>query len=160
MFHVELRQFPHMTREFNLHREQLQARVLGPWVRGQPVEAGDRRWAPDRAKIAIYEGPALATEEIGMGRGWANVTKDSEDVTSRVLDEARAAVASPPALDELKTRLLGRASEEPLTMSGVLGIAAEMRSDLSANERLELANRAIWELLDEGRLVLSSSAGR
>ena len=62
MFHLELRQFPHQTRDFNLTREQLEASVVGPWVRGELVALGDRRWDPERAKLAIYEGRALATE--------------------------------------------------------------------------------------------------
>jgi hypothetical protein len=157
VFHVELRQFPHMTREFNLDREQLDARVLRPWVRGEAVELGERRWAPDRARLAIYEGRAVESDEIGMGRGWGNVTKTAEDVTARVLDEARRAAASPPALDRLKALLVARAQEQPLKMATVLGLAGELRSDSSANERVELANRAIWELLQEERLTLSAA---
>jgi hypothetical protein len=157
-FHVELRQFPHMTREFNLEREQLDARVLRPWVRDEAIELGDRRWAPDRAKLAVYEGRALDGDEIGMGRGWGNVTKTAEEVTARVLDEVRRAVASPPALNQLKALLVARADRQPLKMAAVLGLAGEIQSDSSKNERVELAHRAIWELLQEERLMLSAGS--
>ena len=46
VFHVELRQFPHQTRAFNLTREELDARILGPWVSAGGVELDDRRWSP------------------------------------------------------------------------------------------------------------------
>ena len=75
MFHVELRQFPHVARAFNLTREQLDERFVRAWVSGVPVEHEDRRWAPDRARLAILEGPELRLDEIGMGRGWATVGK-------------------------------------------------------------------------------------
>jgi hypothetical protein len=155
VFHVELRQFPNSTRAFNLTREELDAKILGPWVRGTPVELHERRWSPDRAKLEVYEGRALATEEIGLGRGWANVTRTGEAVTERVLEEARQSVRSAPELEQLKDELLARASAGPLSMSAVLDLAGELRSELSANERVELAARAIWELLQDGSLELS-----
>ncbi len=73
MFHVELRQFPHQARAFNLTRDQLEARILGPWVSGGSIELDDRHWLPDRARLTIYEGPHLAPDQLGMGRGWQNV---------------------------------------------------------------------------------------
>src|SRR5205807_523173 len=109
MFHVELRQFPHVARAFNLTREELDGRVTRRWVQGQMVELDDRRWAPERAKLAIYEGRALAVEEIGLGRGWANVTRTGEAVTDRVLGEMREAIETPRALQALKHELVDRA---------------------------------------------------
>ena len=158
VFHVELRQFPNSTRAFNLTREELDAKILAPWVRGQPVELHERRWSPDRAKLAVYEASSLATEDMGMGRGWANVTRTGEEVTDRVLEDARDAVQSPPSLDALKSQLLVRSAERPLTMMQILDLAGDVRADLSANERIELAGRAIWELLQEGELVLARAA--
>ena len=155
MYHVELRQFPHSTRAFNLSRDQLDARIVMPWVRGQAIELHDRRWLPERAKLTIYEAPELATEDMGMGRGWANVTRSGEEVTGRVLEEMRHAVESPPVLGELKDNLVARAEQGPLAMADVLALAGGLRSDLTPNERIDLAARAIWELLGEGRLTLS-----
>jgi hypothetical protein len=146
-----------VAREFNLEREELDARVLGPWVRGHAIEVGDRRWSPQRATIEVYEGRALATEEIGMGRGWANVTRTAEDVTGRVLEEAHAALRSPPALEQLKSEILARSTAAPLGMEDLVDLVGGLRSDLSANERIELAARAVWELLREGRLNLARS---
>ena len=155
MFHIELRQFPHVTREFNWSKEQLDARVLSAWVRGEAIELAERRWAPDRAKLVVYEGRELATDEIGMGRGWSNVTRSGEEVTARVLDEARATAQSPPALEALKHELLTRSAEGPVGMAEVLAMAGKLEPRLPAAQRLELAGRAIWELLQDDRLKLS-----
>jgi hypothetical protein len=46
MFHVELRQFPHQTRAFNLSREELDDRIVGPWIEGAPIEMDDYRCCP------------------------------------------------------------------------------------------------------------------
>ena len=73
MFHLELRQFPHVARAFNLSREELERRFVGPWVSGQAIDQDDRRWSPEKARLTILEGPELRLEEIGLGRGWANL---------------------------------------------------------------------------------------
>ncbi|HEY2438347.1 MAG TPA: hypothetical protein VGH93_14290 [Solirubrobacteraceae bacterium] len=158
MFHVELRQFPHQARAFNLTVEELQARIISPWAAGQPVQLQDRRWDPARAKLAVYEGREMATDEIGMGRGWATVTREGDEVTERVLEDARQALRSPPALDELKAEILTRADQTPVSMALLLDVVAQVQSDLSATERVDLARRAIWELLEDGSLELSRAA--
>ncbi len=152
MFHAELRQFPYATRAFNLSRQELDARIVGPWVRGHAVELDDRRWSPDRAKLVIYEGRALATEEIGMGRGWSNVTRTGEDVTERVVQEVRGSVESPPTLETIKREILARA---PIDMAQLLQLVGDLEPGTSDSERLELAARSIWELLQAGSLTLS-----
>ena len=155
MFHVELRQFPHQARAFNLTNEELQARIVSRWVAGQPIELQDRRWDPARAKLAIYEARGLATDELGMGRGWATVSREGEDVTDRLLEGARDALRSPPAIDDLKAEILARATQAPVSLALVLDVAGQLGSDLSATERVRLATRAIWELLEDGSLELS-----
>ena len=157
MFHVELRQFPHVARAFNLTREDLDARITRPWVRGEAVELDDRRWAPERARIAIYEGRALAIEEIGLGRGWANVTRMGEAVTDRLLAEARQAVESPPALDALKQELARRAARTAVGMDEALELAAQLDPDAPEGERLALARRSVLELLSDGVVKLSGA---
>jgi hypothetical protein len=157
MFHLELRQFPHVARAFNWTREELDARILRPWVQGRPVRWDDRSWPPDKAKLSIYEGPELPVEALGMGRGWGNVTKNGEDATGRLLEEARAAAKSPPALDGLKQAIVERSARAPVGFEELLALAAELAADADANQRLELAVRAMWELLREGRVRLSGA---
>jgi len=105
VFHVELRQFPHTARAFNLTREQVHARILVPWLRREIVVLDSQQFAPERAKLKIYEGPKLESVDMGMGRGWQNATRTGVDVTERELQSAvvpapqaaPAAQATPPA---------------------------------------------------------------
>ena len=150
MFHVELRQFPHQTRAFNLTREELDVRILGPLLSGGGVELDDRRWATDRARLTIYDGPALSADQLGMGRGWANVTRDGEDVTERLLAEA----AHPPAVAQLKRELVERVADEPLVLGAVIELAGERYPQSRVSERLALCEQAVWELLHEGAVQL------
>jgi hypothetical protein len=154
VFHLELRQFPHVARAFNLARDELDARILTPWIQGKAVELSDRRWAPERAKLTIYEGRALATEEIGMGRGWSNATRSGEAVTQRLLAEAERSVKAPPALIVLKQELLARCAEGTLGLNRVVELARFEEPSRRASERLALAEQAVWELLHEGQVGL------
>ncbi|HEY2161095.1 MAG TPA: hypothetical protein VGH24_07305 [Solirubrobacteraceae bacterium] len=155
MFHVELRQFPHVARAFNLSREELGARILAPLEAGRRVELNEQRFSPEKVKVTVYEGPELAVEEMGMGRGWGNATKGGEDVTERVLAEARQAAESPPALEELKEAVAARAAGATLGYEELLEMAGRLAADLDANQRVGLVARAVWELLREKRVRLS-----
>jgi hypothetical protein len=159
MFHLELRQFPHVTRAFNWTREELDARVLQPLAAGRPVELNDRRWSLEKLKLTVYEGRELEIEEIGMGRGWGNVTKTGEDVTERLLAAARQAVELPPALDGLKRALVERTARTPVGFDELLELAGQLAVDADANHRVGLAARAVWELLREGRVRLVGADG-
>lgn len=153
MFHVELRQFPHQTRAFNLTREELDARILGPWVSGGGVELDDRRWTSDRARLTIYEGPALTGDQLGLGRGWANVTREGEDATERLLAEA----AHPPPVAELKRELVERSADGPLALGAVVDLAGERYPQSRVSERLALCEQAVWELLHEGAVQVTTA---
>jgi hypothetical protein len=150
VFHVELRQFPHQARAFNLTREELDARVLGPWLSAGGVDLDDRRWTSDRARLTIYDGPALSADQLGMGRGWGNVTREGEDVTERLLAEA----AHPPPVAELKRELVERVAGEPLALGAVIELAGERYPQARVSERLALCEQAVWELLHEGTVEL------
>lgn len=144
MFHIELRQFPHSWREFNLSRPELDGRVVGPWLRGQPVRLGDRRWDPEKARLTIYEAPELRTEDMGMGRGWGNVTRSGEDVTARLL-----AGGEPPPHD-VHAAILSRAVE-PLDLVAVVELAGPAGL---VGPRVVAAERAVRVLLRDGLATL------
>jgi hypothetical protein len=150
MFHVELRQFPHQTRAFNLSREELDARIVGPWSAAGAVELDDRHWSSDRAKLTIYEGPELAPDQLGLGRGWANVTRSGEDVTARVLAER----AQPPPVVELKRELLERCAHEAVPLELLVELTGERYPQSRVSERLAVCEQAVWELLHEGSVRL------
>ncbi len=157
MFHLEFRQFPHVARAFNLSEEEVLARVAAPWAAGQTIVWEDRRWAPDRARLTILEGPELATADIGMGRGWANASRTSEDVTATLLAHASAGTAAqePPGF---KAELLGLCADGWVGLSEAVRLAGAMQPQARASERLALAEQSVWELLHEGRLDLAVSA--
>ncbi len=150
MFHVELRRFPHVARAFNLSAEELQQRIVTPWVAGAAIDFDERTWEPARTKLAIYEGPEVRSEDMGLGRGWAAATRAGAEVTARVLDEARASV------DHFKAELLTCAR---LTLDEVVALVGRTHPGARVSDRLALAERAVWELLHEGRLGLFGAHG-
>lgn len=150
MFHVELRQFPHQARAFNLTREQLQARIVGPWTSGGAIELDDRRWFSDRAKLTIYEGPELSGDQLGLGRGWANVTRSGEDVTARLLAERE----QPAPVAALKLDVLDRCAYGPLALRRLVELTGERYPQSRVSERLALCEQAVWELLHDGSVQL------
>jgi hypothetical protein len=158
VFHVQLRQFPHVARAFNLTSEELSARLLEPWVRGGTVRLQDRRWDPARARLTIYEGPELRLDEIGLGRGWANVTRVGADVTVTLLEQARGDIEGRAPTDRLKAGIQARCASAPLALSDVVALAGS--EQMRASERLALAEQAVWELLHAGtvRLVRAGEA--
>lgn len=141
MFHLELRQFPHLTRVFNLTRDELEQRILGAWVAGRDVELNDRRWSPQKARLTIYERERLGPEEIGLGRGWGNVTRQGKDVTAQLLDQASLGV-------EALKRAVRERAEGGLSWKEVLALAGG--DDATAQ-------RAVWELLLAGELKLHAT---
>jgi hypothetical protein len=150
VFHVELRRFPHVARVFNLTPEELEDRIVKPWVAGVAVELEDRRWEPARTRLAIYEAPEVPTEDRGLGRGWANVTRAGQEVTARLLDIARASV------ENFKAELL---THPRLTLAEVVALAGQSHPRARASDRLALAERAVWELMHEGRLTIRGPDG-
>lgn len=163
MFHVELRRFPYVARAFNLSEQELDTRIVQPFTRGVAVEFDDRTWPADRkTKMMIYEGPSIASEDRGLGRGWSLVTRDGENVTAEVLEAARGRVreASPQvAVPGLKEQLIAAAADG-ISPGEAVAIAARGRLGVRASEALALAEQAVWELLHEGALTLVREGSR
>ena len=155
MFHVELRQFPHQTRAFNLTREEIDERILRPWVAGERLELNDRRWAPDRATLAIYEAPMLAVGDMGLGRGWQNVTRTGKDVTEQLLTESRAVGSDVPTADDFRAEIAARALAGAIPLPGLVEIAGDWYPQSRVSERIALCERVVWELLHSVPVELS-----
>ncbi len=160
MFHVQIRQSVNVSREFNLTEEELRRRILAPWAAGALIRSGDRQWAPERAKLSIYEGPELRPDEIGMGRGWGNVTKHGTEVTAQLLADsgrAQAATTLPPPtseLDQCKQEIVRRACEGALELGECIAIAGSLRFGSRVSERLALAELAVCEIIHTGAITL------
>ena len=123
MYHLELRQFPHVARVFNLTRDELEARFVRPWVGGAMIDHDDRRWAPERSRLKILEGPEPQADELGLGRGWASATRTGTDVTDAVIAQARRGAEARPEVEALKVAI-GEVAGTPLGFQDVMALAA------------------------------------
>jgi hypothetical protein len=131
VFHVQLRQFPHSARAYNLSRAELVQRFTRPWAGGQEVATEDRRWAPQKARLTIYESRPLRADEVAIGRGWGNVEREGADVTERELAAVRLAPAaarppaagSPPALAAVKDELVALTGIAPIPLARAVSLA-------------------------------------
>lgn len=163
MFHIQLRQSVNVSREFNLSEEELNLRILTPWKANALIASGDRKWAPERTRLTIYEGPELGPGEIGMGRGWGNVTKRGTDVTARMLAAepasapVPAAAPAPPAgeLERCRQEIVRRAREGAFPLPECIEIAGALRFGSRVSERLAVAEQAVWELLHMNAIELT-----
>lgn len=153
VFHLELRQFPHVARVFNLDRAELDARFLRPWVRGTMIDQDDRRWPPERTRLKVLSGPPVRPDELGLGRGWGAATKDSEDVTDAVIGDTRRGAEATPAVEALKEQVARRA-QEPVGFPVVAALAGAAHPGWRASEQLGVAEQAVWELLHQGRVTM------
>jgi hypothetical protein len=164
VFHVEVRQFPNVTRAFNLSQAELNAKVLVPWSRGQVVVLGEREWEPAKSKLTVLEGREVGQDELGLGRGWANASRDAENVTDRVLaalPATGARGAGPTAsggLATFKDVVVAQSAADRLAVHQVMWLANSRHPEIRISERLALAEQAVWELLHEGRLNMLKRA--
>jgi hypothetical protein len=104
------------------------------------------------------EGPELRVDEIGMGRGWATVTKTSRDVTETVLAAGQRGVQDRVAVETFKAEVRG-AARTPVSFPDVVALAVAEHPEWRVSERLALAEQAIWELLYQGGLRLVGPEG-
>jgi hypothetical protein len=154
VFHVEIRQFPHVARAFNLSEQELDRQITAPWAQALPFEFQDRRWTPSKAKLTIYEGPALDSADIGIGRGWGNVTRTSTDVTAARLSAPRPD-AVVPEFESFRAALVTHAAQEPLTAADAMAVARERWPEATPEELAAVSARAIWQLLAEGSVAVA-----
>lgn len=151
MYHLELRQFPHVARVFNLDRGQLDVQFLRPWVGGAMIEHDDRRWAPDRTRLKVLEGPRLSRDEMGLGRGWATASRTCEDVTATVIAEAQRGASARPEVEALKDAI-GEVASTPISFGDVMALAEAAHPNWRPSEQLGLAEQVVWEMLHQGRI--------
>jgi hypothetical protein len=158
MYHLELRQFPKKVNRYNLSGEQVGAIVI-PWVQERIVELGEQKWSPHAATLTLYEAPEVSLDGISMGRGWRTVEKTGEDVTERVLAEARDAVASGAADDHAPQGAPESAAAAPA--AGASGAGPQLAADaIALGVQLgALLGADAAALLDTWRAVASRSAG-
>jgi hypothetical protein len=160
MFHIELRQFPHNMCHFNMTEQELFAQIVDGWAQEQWIELGDRKWNPHQSKLIVLEGPRIPVEQLSMGRGWPTAQRQGEDVTERVIAQAKQAaqpaqpaqpaVASQAAVtapavgqgDQLQA-LLG---DDPAALLQAWRLASERRPEMAPSAALALAERTLSSL--------------
>ena len=147
MLHLELRQFPHSARAFNLAPADI-AGLLAAWVAGTPVDWGEREWEPRKAKLTILEGPELPPSELGMGRGWPAAQRAGQEVTFELLAGARA-----PAAEDRRADVLALCGSAPRTLDELIQQAGGSGPERAALER------AVWALVVAGELRLLRRPG-
>jgi hypothetical protein len=157
MYHLELRQFPHNLCRFNLTKQELFGSVVAAWAREQWIELGERKWSPHQAKLTVLEGPRIPMEQLTMGRGWRNAQRNSEDVTERVLAQAKASddvtartadtATGPPAPREAPDgALLPLLGSDPAALLQAWRLAAARRPELTPSASLALAEATLSSL--------------
>jgi hypothetical protein len=89
-FHIEVATGRRHARSFNLTEEELGRTVLDPWLTGNPILLGDRRWSrgDDETRLRVLEGPQLSVQDLAFSQGWANAERSATDVTVTVLEAA------------------------------------------------------------------------
>jgi hypothetical protein len=173
-YHIELRQFPHNFCHFNLSEQQLR-RIVEPWLAGESVELGERKWDPHRAKLTILEGSPIPNDQLTMGRGWSVARREGKDVTRRVLAQpterphpaelpATDSASATSLADSLALEVLASLSDRPAMLSEAWRLAAARFPGSSAEQSLALAEQALRSLLRSRLIVLmlprSASPGR
>jgi hypothetical protein len=164
MFHIELRQFPHNMCHFNMTERELMDTIVDGWAREQWIEMGERKWNPHQSKLTVIEGPEIPVQQLSMGRGWPSAQRNGEDVTERMIAQAKRAIgvegAAPAgertqiagiapdrvAMEQLQT-LLG---EDPAALLQAWRLASERRRELTPSEALALAEQTLSSL-DAGK---------
>lgn len=154
MYHLELRQFPHVARVFNLSRDELETQFVRPWIAGTIIEHDDRRWTPERARLLILEGPELRMDELGMGRGWGSASKSSTDVTDAILGAARRGAEARPEVESLKDAV-DEVAARAISFGDVMALAVAAQPTWRPSEQLALAEQTVWEMLHQQRLALT-----
>ena len=83
------------ARVFNLNREDLLSKVVGPWLENRVIEMGEREWLPEESSLKILDGPQMDPPDLSYGQGWSNAERKSEDVTLQMLQDAPAPRRNP-----------------------------------------------------------------
>jgi hypothetical protein len=129
-FHVEISAGLHRARVFNLNREDLLAKVVGPWLEDRRIAMGEREWEPRASSLKILEGPDMEQTDLSFGQGWSNAERASANVTREVLS-----TAPPPRQPD--AFVVETSSPESVTADLVAGHDSRAVHWAEARERLD-----------------------
>jgi hypothetical protein len=168
VFHVEMRMGGmNVVREFNLGERELWIRFLAPLMADHDFTLEGHDFTPRKTRIAIYDGPELRPDQIGIGRGWQNVERTGNDVTEAVLAKAhehvgatRTTAPAAPGWEALHQRVIGRLSAGPVSFGEIVVMATDLMPDSAPSEQLAASERAALELLRGGVAQLAPPSVR
>jgi hypothetical protein len=123
-FHVEIRRSFRSARAFNLGADELQAKVIAPWLAGIAVEVGGHEWSPADCHLTVLEGPALDPPSLAFGQGWTNAKRSARDVTAELLGPAETAPVAQPESVVALLAPAGAAHERLAALIDALGLRA------------------------------------
>jgi hypothetical protein len=156
MYHIQLRQFPNNMCHFNMTERELLDAVVEGWARGQWIEVGERKWNPHQAKLTVLKGPEIPVEQLSVGRGWPKAQHEGEDVTERMVAQAKqasqpamvpqTAPAPAPPAGGLTDQLLALLGADPASLLSAWRLAAERRPELAPSKSLALAEATLRSL--------------
>jgi len=90
-YHLEIRDFPRNVNRFNMTGPEI-GTILLAWAQERVFELADQKWNPQTAELTVLEGPEIPISGLSLGRGWPTALREGQDVTARVLAEAREAI--------------------------------------------------------------------
>ncbi len=153
LYHVEIREFPRNVNRFNMSGQEIGALLLA-WAQDRPFELADQKWNPRTAEMTVIEGPEIPVSGLSMGRGWPTATREGQDVTERVIAEAREAIVDGSAARIAQEQEAEAAAAAPAAaLAGGLGDEPLMGAPAPgarAGEELPHAPDAAPAPLDEG----------
>jgi hypothetical protein len=152
-FHVQVSRSRRSARVFNLSERELVQQIVQPWMRGEPVEVGDREWPPSESRVTVLEGRALDPSELAHGQGWNSALRVGEDVTKRVFHPPIPAVALVAAtraagvavagmLGELGVEAVGWGPDSEPAAVPVVIVLPSAGDELTAEDMFELGRAA------------------
>lgn len=109
-FHVSLARglFRGSAEALNLSEQEVIQQFVVPWKAGLQITLGGKAFEPGSAKLTIYAGPRVTTNQRFLGQGWLNATKFGEEVTEALLGRETEGLATPvsPSADAPDPRLV------------------------------------------------------
>lgn len=162
MFHLEVRQFPSNFCRFNMSEHELHSVVVDPWVRGEWIELGERKWNPQAAKLTVLEGPEIPLDQLTMGRGWRSAQRHGREVTERILSAARETqnvvakdgTPDPEHADTLALQILAELADNQTPLRRSWELAQTANRQIPPSRSLALAEGAVRSLLRSGLIVV------
>jgi hypothetical protein len=145
-----------------MSEHELHSVVVDPWVRGEWIELGERKWNPQAAKLTVLEGPEIPLDQLTMGRGWRSAQRRGREVTEQILSAARETqtvvakdgTPDPEHADTLALQILAELGDNQTPLRRIWEVAQTANRQIPPSRSLALAEAAVRSLLRSGLIVV------